>query len=136
MEGAVELAGGRPLKLVDLRVTSEISVSEIGQILLTLEFNNTDTPHLFPSSLFPQNDMSLFCSISGQQPLKPVVSTKSGQVFEKELVLKYLRDNDQKDPITGEQLNEDDLVEIKTGMSYSLHSNHTLNRARGRRFQR
>ncbi|GAA5933363.1 pre-mRNA-processing factor 19 [Sporobolomyces koalae] len=61
--------------------------------------------------------MSLFCSISGQQPLKPVLSTKSGQVFEKELVLKYLRDNDQKDPITGESLNEDDLVEIKTAPS-------------------
>jgi len=64
--------------------------------------------------------MSLFCSISGQQPLKPVLSVKSGQVFEKELVLKYLRDNDQKDPITGETLNEDDLVDIKTGKPRSL----------------
>ncbi|GAA5960774.1 hypothetical protein JCM3765_000812 [Sporobolomyces pararoseus] len=61
--------------------------------------------------------MSLFCSISGQQPLKPVVSVKSGQVFEKELVLKYLRDNDQKDPITGETLNEEELVDIKTAPS-------------------
>ncbi|GAA5895311.1 pre-mRNA-processing factor 19 [Sporobolomyces salmoneus] len=61
--------------------------------------------------------MSLFCSISGQQPLKPVVSVKSGQVFEKELVLKYLRDKDSKDPITGETLNEDELVDIKTAPS-------------------
>ncbi|SCV70453.1 BQ2448_1847 [Microbotryum intermedium] len=58
--------------------------------------------------------MSLFCSISGQPPLKPVLSIKSGHVYERELVLKYLRDNDGKDPITGQQLTDDDLVEIKT----------------------
>ena len=75
--------------------------------------------------------MSLFCSISGQQPLKPVVSVKSGQVFEKELVLKYLRDNDQKDPITGDTLNEDDLVDVKTGES-RLRLNCLQTRTRGR----
>ncbi|SCZ87646.1 BZ3500_MvSof-1268-A1-R1_Chr2-2g05112 [Microbotryum saponariae] len=58
--------------------------------------------------------MSLFCSISGQPPLKPVLSIKSGHVYERELVLKYLRDNDGKDPITGQQLTDEDLVEIKT----------------------
>ncbi|GAA5992507.1 hypothetical protein JCM11641_001916 [Rhodosporidiobolus odoratus] len=58
--------------------------------------------------------MSLFCSISGTQPLKPVISTKSGQVFEKDLILKALKDNDGKDPITGESMSEDDLVELKT----------------------
>ncbi|GAA6003635.1 hypothetical protein JCM10207_003520 [Rhodosporidiobolus poonsookiae] len=58
--------------------------------------------------------MSLFCSISGTQPLKPVVSKASGHVYEKDLVLKALRDNDGKDPITGEQMQEDDLIDIKT----------------------
>ncbi|GAA5939683.1 hypothetical protein JCM1841_001150 [Sporobolomyces salmonicolor] len=61
--------------------------------------------------------MSLFCSISGQQPLHPVISNKSGHVYEKDLVLKYLRDNDGKDPITGEQLAEDDLIPLKTAPS-------------------
>ncbi|GAA5889605.1 hypothetical protein JCM5296_002409 [Sporobolomyces johnsonii] len=61
--------------------------------------------------------MSLFCSISGQQPLHPVISNKSGHVYEKDLVLKYLRDNDGKDPITGEQLAEDDLIDLKTAPS-------------------
>ncbi|GAA5894225.1 hypothetical protein JCM6882_007606 [Rhodosporidiobolus microsporus] len=61
--------------------------------------------------------MSLFCSISGTQPLKPVVSSKSGHVYEKDLILKALNDNEGKDPITGEQLTEEDLVEIKTAPS-------------------
>ncbi|KAG0656235.1 hypothetical protein C6P46_000391 [Rhodotorula mucilaginosa] len=58
--------------------------------------------------------MSLFCSISGTQPLHPVVSSKSGHVYEKELILKALANNDGKDPITAEQLAEDDLIEVKT----------------------
>ncbi|POY73405.1 hypothetical protein BMF94_3743 [Rhodotorula taiwanensis] len=58
--------------------------------------------------------MSLFCSISGTQPLHPVVSSKSGHVYEKDLILKALANNDGKDPITAEQLAEDDLIEVKT----------------------
>lgn len=61
--------------------------------------------------------MSLFCAISGQPPLHPVLSGKSGHVYEKELVLKYLNENEGKDPITGDSLTKDDLVEIKTGKS-------------------
>ena len=59
--------------------------------------------------------MSLFCAISGQAPLHPVLSVTSGQVYEKDLVLKYLKDNDGRDPITGEALTEDQLIPIKTG---------------------
>jgi hypothetical protein len=47
----------------------------------------------------------------------PVISKKSGHVYERELILKYLRDNDGKDPLTGEDLTEEDLVEVKTGES-------------------
>lgn len=43
------------------------------------------------------------------------MSTKSGVVYEKDLITKYLSENAGKDPITGDQLTEDDLVEIKTG---------------------
>jgi pre-mRNA-processing factor 19 len=64
--------------------------------------------------------VSLFCAISGQPPLHPVLSSKSGHVYEKELVLKYLKENEGKDPITGDNLTEDDLVEIKTG-KLSVH---------------
>ncbi|GAA5990215.1 hypothetical protein JCM10908_005877 [Rhodotorula pacifica] len=58
--------------------------------------------------------MSLFCSISGTQPLHPVVSSKSGHVYEKDLILKALANNEGKDPITAEQLAEEDLIEVKT----------------------
>lgn len=51
-----------------------------------------------------------------------MLSTKSGHVYEKELVLKYLRENDGRDPITGDMLAETDLVEIKTGTSSSFFS--------------
>ncbi|KAK4050311.1 hypothetical protein OIV83_003632 [Microbotryomycetes sp. JL201] len=61
--------------------------------------------------------MSLFCAISGQPPLKPVVSTKSGSVYEHSLITKYLQDNSGKDPITGDQLTEDDLIELQTAPS-------------------
>lgn len=83
--------------------------------------------------------MSLFCSsgltntihvhvtdadlrrrlVSGQPPLHPVLSTKSGHVYERTLVLKYLADNDSRDPITGDTISVDDLVDIKTGGSLS-----------------
>merc|ERR1711939_1132251 len=56
----------------------------------------------------------MFCAISGTAPLHPVVSVKSGNVYEKELILQYLKNNDSKDPITGEILSEDDLVDVKT----------------------
>ncbi|ORY74061.1 putative nuclear matrix protein [Leucosporidium creatinivorum] len=61
--------------------------------------------------------MSLFCAISGQPPLNPVLSIKSGTVYEKSLIQKYLQDNAGKDPITGDQLQDDDLVDIKTAPS-------------------
>lgn len=59
--------------------------------------------------------VSLFCAISGHPPLQPVLSKLSGITYEKALILKYLKDNEGRDPITGDQLTEEDLVEIKTG---------------------
>ncbi|KAL7008914.1 hypothetical protein EMMF5_001661 [Cystobasidiomycetes sp. EMM_F5] len=56
----------------------------------------------------------MFCAISGTAPLQPVVSIKSGNIYERELILQYLKNNDSKDPITGETLTEDDLLPVKT----------------------
>ncbi|KAJ7596745.1 WD40-repeat-containing domain protein [Mycena floridula] len=53
-----------------------------------------------------------FCAISGEPPQEPVVSTKSGKVYEKRLIVKYINDNGT-DPTTGEKLEESDLVTIK-----------------------
>lgn len=56
-----------------------------------------------------------FCAISGETPQDPVVSTKSGRVYERRLILKYIADN-ATDPITGDKLEESDLIDIKAGV--------------------
>lgn len=43
----------------------------------------------------------------------PVVSKKSGLVYEQRLIHKYINDNG-KDPVTGDTLELDDLIEIKS----------------------
>eukprot|EP00056_Hartaetosiga_gracilis_P002515 m.54422 g.54422 ORF g.54422 m.54422 type:complete len:496 (+) comp11085_c0_seq6:29-1516(+) len=58
--------------------------------------------------------MSFTCAISGTVPQHPVISPKSGAVFERELIEKHLRDNDT-DPINGEQLTVDELIDVKGG---------------------
>ena len=40
------------------------------------------------------------------------MSAKSGKVYEKRLILKYINENGT-DPITGEKLDESDLIAIK-----------------------
>lgn len=56
-----------------------------------------------------------FCSISGEPPQDPVVSQKSGHVYERRLILKYITENGT-DPITGDKLEESDLITIKASM--------------------
>lgn len=60
-----------------------------------------------------------FCSISGEPPQDPVVSQKSGHVYERKLILKYITENGT-DPITGEKLEESDLITVKAS-AYLLH---------------
>ncbi|XP_024376807.1 pre-mRNA-processing factor 19 [Physcomitrium patens] len=55
----------------------------------------------------------MFCSISGVTPEDPVVSRKSGLLFERRLILKHIADNGT-DPVTGEVLSAEDLISIKT----------------------
>ena len=42
-----------------------------------------------------------------------MVSKKSGQVYERRLIIKYIEDNN-KDPVTGEELSVEDLLDIKS----------------------
>ena len=71
-------------------------------------------------------------TVSGVSPVIAVVSKTSGLVYEKSLILKYIRcasrpvclqaytehfehrENEGKDPVTGESLAEDDLLDLKT----------------------
>ncbi|KAI3626449.1 hypothetical protein CBS9595_001810 [Malassezia furfur] len=50
---------------------------------------------------------------SGEAPKEPVVSKKSGLLFEKRLIERYI-DEHGKDPITGEELSVDDLLPVKS----------------------
>ena len=54
----------------------------------------------------------MFCSISGAVPEQPVVSTKSGHLFEKKLVEKYVKETG-KCPVTSESLSLEDLMPLK-----------------------
>ncbi|KAI0067961.1 WD40 repeat-like protein [Artomyces pyxidatus] len=53
-----------------------------------------------------------FCAISGEPPQDPVISSKSGHIYERRLIQKYITENGT-DPITGEKLEESDLVAVK-----------------------
>ncbi|KAJ9513170.1 hypothetical protein QJQ45_029340 [Haematococcus lacustris] len=55
----------------------------------------------------------MLCSISGNVPEQPVVSAKSGHLFERKLIEKYVRET-SKCPITSESLTLDDLLPLKT----------------------
>ncbi|KAG2327823.1 hypothetical protein Bca52824_010551 [Brassica carinata] len=54
------------------------------------------------------------CAISGEVPEVPVVSTKSGLLFERRLIESHISDYG-KCPVTGEPLTIDDIVPIKSG---------------------
>ncbi|CAG8606803.1 3945_t:CDS:2, partial [Dentiscutata heterogama] len=49
---------------------------------------------------------------SGEPPQEPVISKRNGHVYEKKLIVKYIADYG-KDPIDGQDLTEEDLLEIK-----------------------
>lgn len=55
--------------------------------------------------------------MSGEPPTEPVVSPKSGSLFEKRLILKYIAEHG-KDPISGDDLAESDLITIKNNSTY------------------
>ncbi|KAA3485357.1 pre-mRNA-processing factor 19-like [Gossypium australe] len=54
------------------------------------------------------------CSISGEVPEEPVVSKKSGLLYEKRLIERHIADYG-KCPVTGEPLTMEDIVPVKTG---------------------
>ncbi|KAG1170391.1 hypothetical protein G6F70_007687 [Rhizopus microsporus] len=55
----------------------------------------------------------MFCAISGEAPEQPVVSIKSGHVFEKRLIEKYISEHGR-DPVNNEEMTVEDLIDVKT----------------------
>ncbi|GJQ08701.1 hypothetical protein GpartN1_g492.t1 [Galdieria partita] len=54
----------------------------------------------------------MYCAISGVVPDEPVVSKKSGHLFEKRLILKHIQTTG-KCPVTDEDLTEQDLIAVQ-----------------------
>ncbi|RMZ76852.1 hypothetical protein DV738_g4739, partial [Chaetothyriales sp. CBS 135597] len=55
----------------------------------------------------------MLCAISGEAPQVPVVSSKSGNVYEKRLIEAYISENGT-EPTSGEALSTEDLIDLKT----------------------
>ncbi|KAM7191765.1 Pre-mRNA-processing factor 19 [Rhypophila sp. PSN 637] len=56
----------------------------------------------------------MLCALSGEIPEEPVISKKTGVVFEKRLILKYIEENG-KEPGADEELDPEDLLPVQTG---------------------
>ena len=80
--------------------------------LVSLDKAVVDKPGRVHRLTSPATYEMFFCSISGEPPQDPVVSQKSGHVYERRLILKYITENGT-DPITGDKLEESDLITIK-----------------------
>lgn len=57
----------------------------------------------------------MYCTLSGNIPKEPVVSVKSGHLYERSLIEKELSVNGNKCPETGESLTTADLLPVKSG---------------------
>ncbi|KAF3328107.1 pre-mRNA-processing factor 19-like protein [Carex littledalei] len=55
----------------------------------------------------------MICAISGEVPEDPVVSKKSGHLFERRLIERYIQDHGRC-PVTKEELSMDDILPVKT----------------------
>ncbi|RID40201.1 hypothetical protein BRARA_J00263 [Brassica rapa] len=64
------------------------------------------------------------CAISGEVPVEPVVSKKSGLLYEKRLIETHISDFG-KCPVTGEPHTIDDIVAVKTGKIVKPKPLHT-----------
>ena len=54
----------------------------------------------------------LMSIVSGEAPEKPVISKVSGSLFEQRLLESYVAEHG-KDPVTGEEMTTDDVLEVK-----------------------
>ncbi|KAJ1816602.1 hypothetical protein LPJ60_005243 [Coemansia sp. RSA 2675] len=56
--------------------------------------------------------MSFICSLSGESPNEPVISAKTGRLYESRLLQKYLSENGQHEPQTTHALTPDDIIPV------------------------
>jgi len=54
----------------------------------------------------------MICALTGETPDEPVISTKTGHIYEKRVIEKYLREHDGKDP-HDQVISPEDLIPVK-----------------------
>jgi len=67
---------------------------------------------------------ALVCALSGEVPTEPVVSTKSGLLFEKKLITKYIEESGNC-PVTSQPLTIEDLVDLQTNAGVKVRTTKT-----------
>ncbi|KAK1751426.1 hypothetical protein QBC47DRAFT_454727 [Echria macrotheca] len=78
-----------------------------------LKLSKANATQHIPTTITTHTPSCFAHVLSGEIPEEPVVSRKTGTVFEKRLILKYIEENG-KEPGTDDELHPDDLLEIKT----------------------
>ena len=68
---------------------------------------------LFAHHPLPLFAHTMFCAISAEVPQEPVISAKTGHLYEKRVIEKHLR-AEGKCPITGADMSEDDLITVQS----------------------
>lgn len=66
-----------------------------------------------PGGKITNNNRFYLFTVSNEVPEHPVVSPRSGAIFERRLIEKYIVENEC-DPINGEHLKAEELIEIKS----------------------
>ena len=61
---------------------------------------------------FTKASAKMYCAISGEIPQQPVVSRKTGHLFERRLIEKALQASENRCPVTGEELKPEDLLPV------------------------
>lgn len=67
-----------------------------------------------PPPLKPRKPLQIVCSLSGEVPEQPVISRKSGHIFEKRLIERALLASNNVCPETGQALTLSDLIPVKS----------------------
>ena len=94
-------------KVEGVNFTQKFEQNNTTQNHQTLHFN-----FYHQQLLYHQSDLKMFCSLSGVVPQEPVVSSKSGHLFEKRLILQKLEQGNIC-PITGASLLPSELVAVQ-----------------------
>ncbi|EGR33231.1 hypothetical protein IMG5_058510 [Ichthyophthirius multifiliis] len=64
-----------------------------------------------------------YCSITGEQLTDPVISKKTGHIYERRIIEKYIEQSGT-DPITNQQLTKEDLLPVQTTLQKNPDHQH------------